>query len=255
VLVLANLLGNAAKYTPERGRILLEMDVENRDPRRVTLRVIDNGIGMSAATSAAAFELFTQAERTPDRSQGGLGIGLALVKSLVELHGGLVAAHSDGIGMGSRFTVCLPSMPPQPHAGPAGLGARHEPGLLPAAGAGLVMIVDDNVDAAQLLAMLLENLGCEVLVEHDPHRALETAAARTPAVCILDIGLPDMDGNELARRLRRQAGMGDALLIAVTGYGRPEDRERALAAGFDQHLVKPVDVHALAALFGQGRRP
>jgi PAS domain S-box-containing protein len=255
VQVLANLLGNAAKYTPEGGRIVLEMDVETRDPRRVTLRVIDNGIGMSAATSAAAFELFTQAERTPDRSQGGLGIGLALVKSLVELHGGLVAAHSDGIGMGSRFTVCLPSMPPQPHADPAGLGARHEPGLLPAAGAGLVMIVDDNVDAAQLLAMLLENLGCEVLVEHDPHRALETAAARTPAVCILDSGLPDMDGNELARRLRRQAGMGDALLIAVTGYGRPEDRERALAAGFDQHLVKPVDVHALAALFGQGRRP
>jgi len=252
VQVLANLLGNAAKYTPEGGRIVLEMEVDAArecSPESVLLCVSDNGIGMTPEVRDAAFTLFTQAERTPDRSQGGLGIGLALVKSLVELHGGTVAAHSEGVGTGSRFTVCLPRMPERRTAPVIGAAERtaHEP--LPApARPRRVLVVDDNVDAALLLAMVLENLGCEVLVEHDPHRALEVAAARSPDTCILDIGLPDMDGNELARRLRQQAGMQDALLIAVTGYGRPQDREQALEAGFDHHLVKPVDVHRLAQL-------
>jgi CheY-like chemotaxis protein len=251
VQVLANLLGNAAKYTPEGGRIVLDMQVDASAPDSVTLCVIDDGIGMTPEVRDAAFTLFTQAERTPDRSQGGLGIGLALVKSLVELHGGTVEARSDGLGTGSRFTVCLPRMPERRTAPAIGAALRpaHEP--LPAPSRQRrVLVVDDNVDAAQLLAMVLENLGCEVLVEHDPHRALAVAAARSPDACILDIGLPDMDGNELARRLRARPNTQDALLIAVTGYGRPQDREQALAAGFDHHLVKPVDVHRLVELLG-----
>jgi PAS domain S-box-containing protein len=258
VQVLANLLGNAAKYTPEGGRIVLEMEADTREPDLVTLCVIDNGIGMTPAVSDAAFGLFTQAERTPDRSQGGLGIGLALVKSLVELHGGAVTAHSDGPGTGSRFTVRLPRMPERRvrDSGDAAVLAPRTPQEAPplAPRRRLVLVVDDNVDAAQLLAMVLENLGHEVLVEHDPHRALALAAARRPEVCILDIGLPDMDGNELARRLRRQAGTEHALLVAVTGYGRPQDREQALASGFDHHMVKPVDVHRLAELLGESCR-
>jgi CheY-like chemotaxis protein len=251
VQVLANLLNNAAKYTPEGGRIIVDMDVEARDPGRVTLCVTDTGIGMTPAVCAAAFELFTQAQRTPDRTQGGLGIGLALVKSLVELHGGSVDARSDGPGQGSRFTVSLPRMVERRAEAPEQPGAHAALEPRPAAARRrLVLVVDDNIDAAELLAMVLENLGYEALVEHDPHRALAVAAERRPEVCILDIGLPDMDGNELARRLRRQAGTEHALLIAVTGYGRPQDREQALAAGFDHHLVKPVDVHRLAQLLG-----
>ena len=249
VQVLANLLGNAAKYTPEGGRIVLEMQADAGDPALVTLSVTDSGIGMTPAVRDAAFELFTQAERTPDRSQGGLGIGLALVKSLVELHGGAVTAYSDGPGTGSRFTVQLPRMRERRVLDKGDAEPRTPQAPLPAAPSRRrVLVVDDNVDAAQLLAMVLENLGYEVLVEHDPHSALAVAAACVPEVCILDIGLPDMDGNELARRLRRQSGTEEALLIAVTGYGRPQDREQALAAGFDHHLVKPVDVHRLVEL-------
>ena len=184
VQVLANLLGNAAKYTPEGGRIVLETEAESVPASgRVVLCVSDNGIGMTAEVQRAAFDLFTQAERTPDRSQGGLGIGLALVKSLAELHGGTVHAHSDGPGMGSRFTVCLPRMPERRSGSPAGRTALAVREALPAPERKrLVLVVDDNVDAAQLLAMVLENLGSQVLVEHEPHRALELAAARRPEI-------------------------------------------------------------------------
>jgi PAS domain S-box-containing protein len=252
VQVLANLLGNAAKYTPEGGRIGLHLEVdETADGGRVTLCVIDNGIGMTPDVRRGAFELFTQAERTPDRSQGGLGIGLALVKSLVELHRGTVTAYSDGPGRGSRFIVRLP----RAAAADSAPANQVQHGLLAAAegmGAGTrqVLVVDDNVDAAQLLALVLENVGYQVRVEHAPRAALEVARSTPPAVCILDIGLPDMDGNELARRLRALPGMAGALLIALTGYGRPQDRAAALAAGFDHHLVKPVDVHQLVKLLG-----
>ncbi|MFK3737911.1 hybrid sensor histidine kinase/response regulator [Massilia sp. TN1-12] len=250
VQVLANLLGNAAKYTPEGGRIALHMEVEPEpDDGRVVLCVIDDGIGMTPEVRQGAFELFTQAERTPDRSQGGLGIGLALVKSLVELHGGSVTAHSEGPGRGSRFTVFLPhAAAPMP-----GPGAPRDAGGMALARAGSgrsVLVVDDNVDAAQLLAMLLETAGHRAAVEHAPGAALARARAEPPEACILDIGLPDMDGNELARRLRALPGMAGVLLIALTGYGRPQDREAALAAGFDHHLVKPVDVQQLLGLLG-----
>jgi len=245
VQVLANLLNNAAKYTPEGGHIEVRLELA---PAQAVLTVTDDGIGMQPEVQRGAFDLFTQAERTPDRSQGGLGIGLALVKSLVELHRGSVAVYSEGPGKGSRFTVRLPRLPSLP----AAAAAAHEPGP-GVQGKGArpgrsVLVVDDNVDAAQLLAMVLESAGHRVCVEHHSHLALELARTTAPAVCILDIGLPEMDGNALARRLRQLPQMRGALLIAVTGYGRAEDRAAALAAGFDHHLVKPVDVQVLLKL-------
>ena len=244
VQVLANLLGNAAKYTPDGGRIVVGLEAGDG---RVQLHVLDNGIGMTPEVQAGVFDLFTQAERTSDRSQGGLGIGLALVKSLVELHRGSVAVHSAGPGQGSRFSVCLPriSAPVRAPEGADGRDAR----VLQAHGPGRhVLVVDDNVDAAELLGMMLEDAGHRVHIEHHSQSALDYAAEAAPDVCILDIGLPVMDGNELARRLRALPGMADALLVAVTGYGRPQDREASLAAGFDQHLVKPVDIQPLLDL-------
>jgi CheY-like chemotaxis protein len=239
VQVLANLLNNAAKYTPDAGRIALRVELE---AAQVVLCVIDNGIGMTPEVQDGAFDLFTQAERTPDRAQGGLGIGLALVKSLVELHRGSVDLHSDGPGLGSRVTVRLPRLADVVPAAGAAPAART------AAASRSVLVVDDNVDAAQLLAMVLEQAGHRVAVEHHAHQALAHAQADPPDACILDIGLPDMDGNVLARELRALPRMRDALLIAVTGYGRAEDRAASLEAGFDHYLVKPVDVATLAKL-------
>ncbi|RZA32218.1 MAG: response regulator [Lysobacteraceae bacterium] len=242
VQVLANLLGNAAKYTPDGGHIVLRM--ETRDGR-VNIDVSDDGIGMTQDVQRSVFDLFTQAERTSDRSQGGLGIGLALVRSLVELHRGSVAVHSEGPGKGSRFSVCLPRAAAPAQAGADHAGRRHAS----AAGSGRqVLVVDDNVDAAELLGMMLEGAGHRVHIEHLSQGALDYAGAAAPAVCILDIGLPDLDGYELARRLRALPGTAGALLVAVTGYGRPQDREAALAAGFDHHLVKPVDLQQLLGL-------
>jgi PAS domain S-box-containing protein len=250
VQVLANLLNNAAKYTPDGGRVVLEMEV--RAQQQVLLTVSDNGIGILPEVQGDVFGLFVQAKRSADRSQGGLGIGLALVKSLVELHGGTVAVHSAGPGQGSRFSVCLPRMAapvPEESAGAAAADA-----VRPASGGRSVLVVDDNVDAAELLGLMLESAGHRVHIEHHPHGALDYAAAQGEAeldACLLDIGLPGMDGNALARALRTLPGTRDALLVAVTGYGRPQDREASLAAGFDHHLVKPVDIHELLALLGQ----
>ncbi len=240
VQVLANLLGNAAKYTHEGGRI----DVSTRvHATHVLVAVRDDGIGMAPELQARAFDLFAQAERTSDRSLGGLGLGLALVKSLVELHHGTVTCASQGPGHGSVFTVCLPrtvgaiaqdATPGQPEA---------------AASSGLrILVVDDNVDAAAMLAMLLEVAGHAVTIEHGARRALARALAETPQVCLLDIGLPDMDGNELARRLRADPLTAGALLVAVTGYGQESDQAESLEAGFDFHFLKPVDMPALRAV-------
>jgi CheY-like chemotaxis protein len=209
--------------------------------------VADNGIGMPPELVDRAFELFAQAERASDRGQGGLGIGLALVKSLMELHGGSVAAYSAGPGKGSRFTVCLPHLdePLEPARSEHGgdIQASHTGTLK-------VMVVDDNVDAAQMLAMFVGSLGHEVLVEHSSRKALERARVDVPDVFLLDIGLPDMDGNELARRLRAEPMTATAVLVAVTGYGQEQDRNAALRAGFDHHFVKPLDSTALARLLG-----
>ncbi|MEC4722546.1 PAS domain S-box protein [Noviherbaspirillum sp. CPCC 100848] len=242
VQAIANLLNNAAKYTPEGGDIVLSMEV---DGSHIKIVVSDNGVGMTQELQSRAFELFAQATRTSDRSQGGLGIGLALVRSLVELHGGSITVHSDGIGKGSRFVVCLP------HLDESAASLDDNPGTvaLQSPGKSLkVMVVDDNVDAARMLAMFIEALGHQVLVEHHPRRAIERSRIETPDICLLDIGLPDMDGNELARRLRSQPETAQAILIAVTGYGQEQDRDAALNAGFDHHFAKPVDNAKLTVL-------
>ncbi|MDB5793253.1 MAG: hybrid sensor histidine kinase/response regulator [Massilia sp.] len=239
VQVLSNLLGNAVKYSPEDRAI----DVHaGTDDGMLVLSVLDEGIGMERELTERAFDLFTQAKRSSDRSQGGLGLGLALVRNLVELHGGTVTCASPGPGQGSTFTVRLPLAMPVASAQPfLPAGRRAARGLK-------IMVVDDNVDAAGMLAMLLEVSGHTVLVEHEPLRALAQAPQARPDVFLLDIGLPDMDGIELARRLRAQPETAHSVLIAVSGYGQEQDRRQALAAGFSDHLVKPVDFDALAGL-------
>jgi signal transduction histidine kinase len=236
--VFTNLLTNAAKYTPPRGRIALAAE---RDGDTVLVHVSDNGIGIEPGLCERLFGLFVQGRRGPDRSEGGLGLGLALVRSLVELHGGSVDVVSDGPGQGSRFTVRLALLGTE--VGPANdTDARR------------VLIVDDNVDAALLLAELLRLNGHEVAVAHDGPGALE-AAARTPFdVAVLDIGLPGMDGYELAHELRVRGGAAAPYLIALTGYGQSQDRRRSAAAGFALHMVKPVDPPALYRAIAAGRR-
>ena len=240
VQVVANLLGNAAKYTLPGGHVSVGLQPQDG---HVELWVQDDGIGMSAELVQRAFQMFTQGERTPDRAQGGLGIGLALVRSLVNLHQGSVRAESAGPGKGSRFTVVLPRVQPA-ESSPAGGGEASAADAPPAQVR--VLVVDDNHDAAELLAEFLRAFGHEVAVEHHSRGALSRAAAFTPDVCLLDIGLPDMDGLQLARRLRQT--LPDAVLVAVTGYGQPQDVRNALAAGFDHHFVKPVDQDRLLRL-------
>ena len=242
VQVITNILNNAAKYTQEGGNIVLRMQLTGE---HVVMEVVDDGIGMSPELAERAFDLFAQAERSSDRTSGGLGLGLALVKHLVDLHDGRVTCESAGLGKGSKFAVSLPRLPHEiKHSDPQHVDShiRKEADSL------RILVVDDNVDAADLLAMLLELSGHEVLVEHEPRRALEVAGKVAPQVCLLDIGLPEMDGNELAQRLRAQPETAKSVLIAVTGYGQEQDRKRSLAAGFDYHLVKPVDIKKLDCL-------
>ena len=241
VQVVGNLLNNSAKYTPEGGNIVLKTQAQDG---QALLRVEDDGMGMQPELASRVFDLFAQAERTPDRSSGGLGLGLALVKSLVELHGGTVGCASDGPDKGSRLSVWLPLL-----AQPAASDLPQSPGQCgPAQKALRVMIVDDNVDAAQMLAMFLEASGHEVRVEYGARQALEQARIKPPDVFLLDIGLPDIDGNELAQRIHAQPETAGAVLIAITGYGQAQDRKKALAAGFTHHFVKPVDPAKLVAL-------
>lgn len=244
VQVLANVLNNAVKYTPNGGCITLHTEVRND---QVLLSIKDNGIGMSPELVQRAFELFVQGERTSDRSQGGLGIGLALVRSLVALHGGSVTAHSNGLGTGSEFTIALPLS----SAGQKWQGQAHAP-VLETAGLYLhILVVDDNIDTAQVLGMLLESHGHIVRIEHHPMKALNCVSEFRPDVCLIDIGLPEIDGNELARRLRRSPEVENAVLMAITGYGQAHDQQAALASGFDHHFVKPVDSAKLFALLAK----
>jgi PAS domain S-box-containing protein len=245
VQVLSNLLGNAVKYTLDDGTIEVGVQV---DDGRLVLAVRDDGIGMERELTERAFDLFAQARRSSDRSQGGLGLGLALVRNLVELHGGTVTCASPGLGQGSTFTITLPLA-----AGAA--AAEPQPQTSAVQGAGLrLLVVDDNVDAATMLAMVLEALGHEVHIEHESLRALELARIALPDACLLDIGLPEIDGIELARRMRAQPQTAHSVLIAVSGYGQEQDRKAALEAGFSHHLVKPVDLEALNALLGTLQR-
>ncbi|WP_255487007.1 PAS domain-containing hybrid sensor histidine kinase/response regulator [Massilia forsythiae] len=241
VQVFANLVHNAAKYTPEHGSIRIRAAMRDSD---ILVEVADDGVGMDAQLVDRVFDLFAQASVTSDRSSGGLGLGLSLVKNIVELHGGRVHCESPGPGLGSTFTVCLPCLERQSAAMPD-LAPRPSVDI---AGPLRVLVVDDNVDAADVLGMLLEAAGHAVTVAHDPLHALELARAERPDVCLLDIGLPRMDGNELARRLRTDPATASALLVAVTGYGQAENRQRSHASGFDHHLVKPLDYATLEAI-------
>lgn len=248
VQVVANLLNNAAKYTAEGGHIVVSTSVQGAN---VLVEVSDDGIGMTPEMTKHAFDLFAQAERTSDRSSGGLGLGLSLVKSLVELHGGAVSCRSDGLGKGSSFLISLPLLDADADSASAvsvaaASDAAHAASLL-------ILVVDDNVDAADMLKLVLETSGYEVMVENGPYRALERAKSDRPQVCLIDIGLPDIDGNELARRLRSEPATRDAVLIAVTGYGQDSDRLGAIEAGFDHHLVKPVDLSTLFAILSRLR--
>jgi signal transduction histidine kinase len=240
VQIFSNLIVNAVKYTPAGGHIRLEVALRVAS---VEITVTDDGIGISDDLLSNVFDLFTQAKRSPDRASGGLGLGLALVRKLVGLHNGSVTAHSDGMNAGSRFRVVLPIVP-SPAESPEKL---QEAGFKPT-GRLRIMVVDDNVDAAQMLTMMLEMAGHEVCVEYSPESALSRTHAEHVDVYLLDLGLPGIDGNELARRLKKTFPSGRSLYIAITGYGQPYDRQQTAAAGFDHHFVKPVDPHALLAL-------
>jgi PAS domain S-box-containing protein len=232
--VLSNLLNNAAKYTPEGGDVSLSVTAEDGD---AVLRVRDNGIGIPADMLGSIFDLFTQVERSLHRAQGGLGIGLTLVRRLVELHGGQVEADSPGAGRGSEFAFRLPLA----EAAPTQAAAPAIANEVPTSAARKVLVVDDNEDAALSLAMVLKLMGNDVCTAHDGVTALERAAQFLPAVVLLDLGLPAMDGFEVGRRLREIPGLANVIIIALTGWGQDEDRRRTDEAGFNDHLVKPVD--------------
>jgi signal transduction histidine kinase/CheY-like chemotaxis protein len=247
IQVFANVLNNAAKYTPAGGRIRVELLAGDG---QVQVAVADNGEGFSAELLPRIFDLFSQGERAPDRSQGGLGLGLALVQSLVRLHGGSVTAFSAGAGQGSRFCVTLPLAEPAGTPASPAQPATQQPARL------MIMIVDDNIDGAISLSLFLEEAGGHrVSTYYDGGSALASAAGEAPDVFILDIGLPDMSGYDLARRLRAQPECAHAVFIALTGYGQPKDKDMAYAAGFDHHIAKPADPQAILALLGQVLRP
>jgi signal transduction histidine kinase/CheY-like chemotaxis protein len=234
----ANLLTNAAKYTPRGGAITITGE---RSGDRVCVRVHDTGIGISASMLPRVFDQFVQERQALDRSAGGLGLGLSIVRSLVELHGGTVDAHSEGLGQGSEFRVWLP-----PGIGSGVPDAKSPPSVTSERPKGVrVLLVDDNVDAATLLARVLTAWGHVVRVAHDGASALEIVETFTPDVALLDIGLPAMDGYELARRLHAIPALAGVRLVALTGYGQARDREAALDAGFHEHIVKPVDLDVL----------
>ena len=255
--VLINLLNNAARYTPHGGSVWLSVELvpsasstlpsekETRDDREVVIRVKDTGVGIAPEHLPRIFETFYQADRSLERSQGGLGIGLTLVRRLVEMHGGIVEVHSAGINQGSEFIVRLPvlaesavsALPQEPSR------QREQP-----ATTRLVLVVDDNHDSAESLALLLQLTGYEVKMAHDGLEAVEAAAKLLPQVVLLDIGMPNLNGYDAARQIRQQAWGKDMVLIALTGWGQEQDRERTREAGFDAHLLKPVDHDALMKL-------
>jgi len=247
--VLVNLLTNACKYTPAQGVIRLTVHWEGD---QVAVSVKDNGVGIAPGVLPKVFDLFTQAERSLARSEGGLGIGLTMVKSLVEMHGGSAVARSEGLGKGSEFIVRLPlvkSEQPVPAATPS---RTAELPPVPAGRALRILVVDDNVDAAESLALLLRAYGHEVVdVVHDGPSAVETILTKKPSVVLLDIGLPGMSGYEVAQRVHEQAAEQSPHLIAVTGYGLEADRMKAQQVGIGHYIVKPVDPNRLHELLSE----
>lgn len=238
--VIVNLLNNAAKYTADGGHISLAVELQGEE---AVIRIRDTGVGIASELLPRVFDLFTQAERSLDRAEGGLGIGLCLVQRLVEMHGGRVEVSSV-LGQGSEFVVRLPAMaspaPPEPSTGiestmPAGPSLR-------------VLVVDDNADAAAMLELLLEAAGHDYRTAYDGPSAIQAALDYRPDVVLLDIGLPELDGFEVARRLRQQHALSNIVLVALTGYGQESDHLRSLDAGFDHHLVKPVNFEKIKQL-------
>jgi len=239
--VVSNLIHNAIKFTPNGGMIDV---VFYRKGDQAVLRVRDSGVGISPAMLPRIFDLFTQAHVSPDRTQGGLGIGLTLAKQLVEMHGGRIEARSHGVDRGCEFEVSIPLLAElREKSAQASDNAPRE-----SAKTRRVLIVEDNVDAAESLSMLLEFLGHEVRIEATGASALDAIRTTDFQAVLIDIGLPDMDGYEVARQIRMLPGSRTKLLVALTGYGQEEDKRRALSAGFDQHLIKPVDVEHLQNL-------
>lgn len=240
VQIIANILNNAAKFTSPGGHISLKVEVDNLN---VIFTIKDDGIGMEPEVLDRVFDMFAQGERNSDRTQGGLGIGLAIVKSLVHLHGGTVTAQSPGFGLGSTFILTLPRAVDFPNPIQASF-----PQLPSVHSSPRILVVDDNVDAANTLGTILEIAGYDVTIEHSAKAALDQVATKTPKACLLDIGLPDMDGISLAQELRKRPDTASSLMIAITGYGQNSDRQKSLQAGFDHHLVKPVDLPQLLKL-------
>jgi PAS domain S-box-containing protein len=239
--VFSNLLINAVKYTDPGGQIHLRAHQESGS---VVVSVIDNGIGISAELLPRVFTMFFQSDQAIERAEGGLGVGLSLVRGLVMLHGGSVQARSKGPGKGSEFTVRLPAGAPLPECLDTEMGTESL-----AANAGLkILVVDDNRDAADTCAMLLEASGHHVQTAYTARQALELARTFRPHALLLDIGLPDIDGYKLAQQVRATPWGRSAILVAVTGWGQEQDRLRAVEAGFDQHLVKPISAETVESL-------
>jgi len=246
IQVVGNLLSNAAKYTPAGGQLLLSLHVSDAT---VVVEMRDNGVGIPAPMLPHVFDMFAQVNRTLDRAQGGLGIGLSLVRDLLDMHGGSITAASGGVDRGSTFTIQLPRLQDvdQP--------AASEPDAVPAAHAGerhlRVLVIDDNQDAADALAMLLQAAGHEVWTAYGGAQGVELAEQHRPGVVLCDIGMPGMNGHEVAKALRRDAANSGAVLIALTGWGTQEVKNETAAAGFDFHFTKPVDVDSIAGLLQQ----
>ena len=249
--VLANLLNNAAKYTDRKGRIALTAEQEGAE---VVFRVRDSGIGIPASALPTIFELFTQVEQTLDRSQGGLGIGLTLVERLVKMQGGSVSAFSAGKNLGSEFTVRLPAMPVDQRVAAGRRAAERYTASSP--GEFAILIVDDNRDATDSMAMLLAMEGYDVRVAYDGAQALEAVRTARPDVILLDLGLPGMDGFQVAQRVRADPDNSSIVIVAVSGYGQEEHRSRSSQAGCDHHLVKPIEPAVVSELLAslQSRR-
>jgi CheY-like chemotaxis protein/two-component sensor histidine kinase len=247
--VFTNLLNNAAKYTEDGGKIDLSARLEDGE---VAVSVRDTGVGISPDVLPRVFDLFAQGDRSLDRSQGGLGIGLTMVKNLIEMQGGTVRAHSEGMGKGSEFVVRLPFLSVQEPESEEEAGETPVvPEAAPRSEKLKVLVVEDNKDAADSLCDILEFMGYDVRHASTGPVGIETACAFDPRVVLCDIGLPGMDGYQVAERLRSEPKFKDTVLVALTGYGQAEDREKTRNAGFDHHLVKPVDPERIRELLSE----
>ncbi len=247
--VVSNLLNNASKYTPAGGTIEL---TARRDGGNAVITVTDTGIGIAPEMLPKLFELFTQVDPNSEKSQGGLGIGLALVRSLVTMHGGEIQARSEGLGSGSAFSVALPLAQPAQSAASSSAAAAESDGQTRSKN---LLVVDDNVESAKTMGLLLKLKGHRVELAHTGAEALEKARAVCPDIILLDIGLPDMTGYDVCRAIRNDADLQGALLIAQTGWGQKRDIERAQEAGFEHHLVKPIEIDDLMAMLSDNARP